>query len=81
MKSRCWQMWERVAYSIPNLNYGEAFSCEEAETMVRTGTHRWKFGQGGVLACVPADSKLLMWESWLQETSPGRFEVVETRLS
>jgi len=49
--------------------------------MVRTGTHRWKFGQGGVLACVPADSKLLMWESWLQETSPGRFEVVETRLS
>jgi hypothetical protein len=70
-----WYSWKETSFSIPNLNYGDAKTREEAETLVAAGTHRWKFGQGGVLALVRADSELLLWEDWLIEYAPGRFRV------
>jgi hypothetical protein len=69
--ARGWSCTQEVAYGIPNLNYGDAKSREEANSLIAAGTHRWKHGQGGVLALARADSELLMWECWLVEDPPG----------
>lgn len=73
-----WYFHQEFTHPIPNINYGEAKSREEADNFVAAGTHRWKHGQGGVLALVRADSDLLMWECWLQEDPPrsGRWKEI-----
>ena len=66
-----WYAQQHVAYAFPYFNYGDAANREQASALVAKGSHRWKLGQGWVLALVAADSALLLGEKWIEEDPPG----------
>lgn len=69
------QAEEEIVFGLPNRNYG-GHDRATASRLVREGKGRWAWCHGGVLAFVPLDYELLMYEHFLIETEPNHFEVV-----
>jgi hypothetical protein len=73
MSSKGFTAYETISISLPNQDYG-GYDPQTARRLIREGKGQWAWLQGGVLAFVPNNYKLKMWENFLRETPMG-FEV------